>query len=396
MNQSINQSVYATGLAALETIQISVAPVNGSFDGPRTIDIAKNTSVIIGRLVDPNDASNPANALKFTSKVVSRRHAQIVFQDGKLFLQDIKSSSGTFLNEQRLSPQSVESPLFQIKSGDIIRLGEDCEFNGVLHLSITMKLLVHGGWDEADDVGPPRSKSSVSLHSSTMNRMSMNASLNKSGSSFDIHKGMSSEALGGLDVYMESMNAASGDFQSRLEIENEFNAIWQSLTSGLELPLRKVRGTIKSQTANMMSQGIYATYWPAGAAAGGSLSTSPGARQSFLPFPSGSARGSMGSLDGVDMANSGKSPASMRMSRQIIGTLGLTGTTGGGLGSSAGFATQGSIGNLATGVTVPAAYSTARSRQSSANALGTHPPSMKETGALLLTLLGSMVYADLK
>lgn len=138
-------------------------------------------SVSIGRLMEGNEA--PRNSLKFSSKVVSRQHATIWLVDKKvkkyksgsivefiesidlsgfmlnnlppsfsnhdsfpptpfqLYVQDTKSSSGTFLNSLRLSPQGVESSQIEVHDGDVIKLGEDCEVNGVIHQSIVFKVI---------------------------------------------------------------------------------------------------------------------------------------------------------------------------------------------------------------------------------------------------------------
>ncbi|KAI8910777.1 SMAD/FHA domain-containing protein [Gorgonomyces haynaldii] len=61
----------------------------------------------------------------FTSKVVSRLHAEMWYKDGTLYIKDIGSSSGTFLNKMRLSPCGKESRPYPIKEGDVIQLGMD-------------------------------------------------------------------------------------------------------------------------------------------------------------------------------------------------------------------------------------------------------------------------------
>ncbi|KAL1924928.1 uncharacterized protein VTP21DRAFT_4582 [Calcarisporiella thermophila] len=61
----------------------------------------------------------------FRSKVVSRNHAEIWLEQGNLFIRDVGSSSGTFLNHVRLSPPKTESKPLPIRDGDIIRLGVD-------------------------------------------------------------------------------------------------------------------------------------------------------------------------------------------------------------------------------------------------------------------------------
>ena len=47
----------------------------------------------------------------------------------KFYLQDTKSSNGTFINSQRLSRGSEESPPCEVLSGDIIQFGVDVTEN---------------------------------------------------------------------------------------------------------------------------------------------------------------------------------------------------------------------------------------------------------------------------
>ncbi|CAO3643610.1 unnamed protein product [Cunninghamella echinulata] len=58
-------------------------------------------------------------------KVVSRGHAEIWAKNGKFFIRDTKSSSGTFVNHVRLSPPNQESRPFLLNDGDVVQLGVD-------------------------------------------------------------------------------------------------------------------------------------------------------------------------------------------------------------------------------------------------------------------------------
>ncbi|XP_043564073.1 sarcolemma associated protein a isoform X12 [Chiloscyllium plagiosum] len=71
------------------------------------------------------------NNATFDCKVLSRNHALIWFdhKTGKFYLQDTKSSNGTFINSQRLSRGSEESPPCELLSGDIIQFGVDVTEN---------------------------------------------------------------------------------------------------------------------------------------------------------------------------------------------------------------------------------------------------------------------------
>ena len=75
-------------------------------------------------------------------QVLSRNHALLWYENGKFYLQvniftekfrersdktfqDTKSSNGTFVNNQRLSKGSEESPAREVCSGDILQFGVD-------------------------------------------------------------------------------------------------------------------------------------------------------------------------------------------------------------------------------------------------------------------------------
>ncbi|HSR31087.1 MAG TPA: FHA domain-containing protein [Anaerolineae bacterium] len=90
-------------------------------DGGR-IELPLTKEVVIGRLdashaVFPDvDLTNEQGA----EKGVSRRHARISRRDDQVFLEDLNSLNGTFLNAQRLVP---ELP-YPLKGGDQVQLGK--------------------------------------------------------------------------------------------------------------------------------------------------------------------------------------------------------------------------------------------------------------------------------
>ncbi|XP_053303332.1 sarcolemma associated protein a isoform X5 [Pleuronectes platessa] len=93
------------------------------------------------------------NNATFDCKVLSRNHALVWFdhKTGKFYLQDTKSSNGTFINSQRLSRGSEESPACEVLSGDIIQFGVDVTENTrkVTHGCIvsTIKLFLPDGME---------------------------------------------------------------------------------------------------------------------------------------------------------------------------------------------------------------------------------------------------------
>ena len=70
---------------------------------------ARQTEVTIGR--------NPGNSVLIPTKSLSRYHAKIVYQNGRYFLCDLKSSNGTYVNNVRISQQ-------EIRPGDKLRFGD--------------------------------------------------------------------------------------------------------------------------------------------------------------------------------------------------------------------------------------------------------------------------------
>ena len=61
------------------------------------------------------------NSCLFDCRVLSRKHASFWLDNDQLFIKDLKSSNGTFVNTQRLSP--LDRKL--VDNGDIIEFGQD-------------------------------------------------------------------------------------------------------------------------------------------------------------------------------------------------------------------------------------------------------------------------------
>ncbi|RYP10099.1 hypothetical protein DL764_000890 [Monosporascus ibericus] len=118
----------------------------------RTLPTGKEV-IKVGRYSErENHTPIPANApsaapVGFKSKVVSRRHCEFWFEDGKWYIRDVKSSSGTFLNHIRLSAPGTESKPFPINDGDIVQLGID--FKGgeeMIYRCVKMRIELNRGW----------------------------------------------------------------------------------------------------------------------------------------------------------------------------------------------------------------------------------------------------------
>jgi hypothetical protein len=80
----------------------------------------------LGRWNDGHDTSVRSSYVGFKTRVVSRKHATIrLATDGTWWLQDVKSSSGTYLNGVRLSGPGLWSDPHKLNDEDIIQLGVD-------------------------------------------------------------------------------------------------------------------------------------------------------------------------------------------------------------------------------------------------------------------------------
>lgn len=89
-------------------LQLSFELLSGPMDGLEfQFDKAE---VTIGR-ADTNDLCLAQDIL------VSRHHAVIAAQDGIIRVEDLKSTNGTYLENERLTEKTV------LKSGDIVRVG---------------------------------------------------------------------------------------------------------------------------------------------------------------------------------------------------------------------------------------------------------------------------------
>ncbi|GJQ72368.1 hypothetical protein Trydic_g3451 [Trypoxylus dichotomus] len=90
--------------------------------------------------------ATPTNAI-FDCKVLSRHHAVLWYDCGKFYLQDTKSSNGTFVNNNRIS--SNDSEPHEVSSGDIVQFGVDVVENNrkITHGCIiaTLKLYLPDG-----------------------------------------------------------------------------------------------------------------------------------------------------------------------------------------------------------------------------------------------------------
>jgi len=94
-------------------------------------------AIHIGRQHSDATAPSTDNGF-FASNLLSRRHAEVWEQDGKIWIRDTKSSNGTFVNSRRLSAEGIESEPCELKTDDILEFGTDIlsEDNIIVHRKV--------------------------------------------------------------------------------------------------------------------------------------------------------------------------------------------------------------------------------------------------------------------
>lgn len=99
--------------------------MNGTFER-KTITVPFFPDVLrIGRQTNNKTIPTPLNGY-FDSKVLSRQHAEVwADRSGKIWIRDVKSSNGTFVNGSRLSQENRDSDPHELREQDMLELGID-------------------------------------------------------------------------------------------------------------------------------------------------------------------------------------------------------------------------------------------------------------------------------
>lgn len=122
--------------------------MNGTFER-KTISVPYYPdSLRIGRQTNAKTVPTPANGF-FDSKVLSRQHAEIwADRNGKVWIRDVKSSNGTFVNGARLSAENRDSEPHELQTQDHLELGIDIvseDQKTVVHHKVAAKV-EHAGY----------------------------------------------------------------------------------------------------------------------------------------------------------------------------------------------------------------------------------------------------------
>ena len=131
---------------ALSCPAIHLYPLNDTFVS-KQINLAATNSrehIKIGRYSNNKTVPSPVNGY-FDSKVLSRAHAEVWYENEKVYIKDIKSSNGTFINGTRLSPESQESEPFELHSEDVVDFGIDIltdDNKDILHRRVACRVFL--------------------------------------------------------------------------------------------------------------------------------------------------------------------------------------------------------------------------------------------------------------
>lgn len=150
-SQHMVQSSHQNGIGAAAGISASndppavltLVPLNGTFER-KQINVPYFPEVLrIGRQTNAKTVPTPVNGY-FDSKVLSRQHAEIwADRRGKIWIRDIKSSNGTFVNNQRLSPENRDSEPHELRENDTLELGIDIvseDQKSIVHHKVSAKV----------------------------------------------------------------------------------------------------------------------------------------------------------------------------------------------------------------------------------------------------------------
>ncbi|KAI5846307.1 hypothetical protein DFP73DRAFT_545603 [Morchella snyderi] len=172
---------------------LMLQPLNGTFDRKYIPLPYFPETLRIGRQTNAKTIPTQSNGF-FDSKVLSRQHAEVWAEkvNGRVWIRDIKSSNGTFVNGQRLSQENRDSEPHELRENDLLELGIDIvgeDNKTIIHHKVAAKV-EHAGMQSSGtgsfevNFGDLDSMGGGSLMNSQMNHVSLqnNSLRGRSGS----------------------------------------------------------------------------------------------------------------------------------------------------------------------------------------------------------------------
>ena len=126
---------------------LALLPMTGTFER-KQITVPFFPEVLrIGRQTNAKTVPTAVNGY-FDSKVLSRQHAEVwAERTGKIWIRDVKSSNGTFVNGVRLSPENRDSEPHELRETDTLELGIDIvseDQKSIVHHKVSAKVELAG------------------------------------------------------------------------------------------------------------------------------------------------------------------------------------------------------------------------------------------------------------
>ncbi len=125
---------------------LALLPMTGTFERKQIMVPFYPEVLRIGRQTNAKTVPTAVNGY-FDSKVLSRQHAEVWAEKGKIWIRDVKSSNGTFVNGQRLSPENRDSEPHELHEGDTLELGIDIvseDQKSIVHHKVSAKVELAG------------------------------------------------------------------------------------------------------------------------------------------------------------------------------------------------------------------------------------------------------------
>ncbi|MCJ1474545.1 hypothetical protein MMC13_003203 [Lambiella insularis] len=142
--QQVNGNRPINGQGGSESSAVLVLlPMNGTFERKQIAVPLFPEILRIGRQTNAKTVPTPLNGY-FDSKVLSRSHAEIwADRNSKIWIRDVKSSNGTFVNGVRLSPENRDSEPHELREHDMLELGIDIvseDQKSIVHHKVSAKV----------------------------------------------------------------------------------------------------------------------------------------------------------------------------------------------------------------------------------------------------------------
>lgn len=127
---------------------LALLPMTGTFERKQITVPFSPDFLRIGRQTNAKTVPTAVNGY-FDSKVLSRQHAEVWAdkETGKIWIKDVKSSNGTFVNGARLSAENRDSEPHELREQDTLELGIDIvseDQKSIVHHKVSAKVELAG------------------------------------------------------------------------------------------------------------------------------------------------------------------------------------------------------------------------------------------------------------